>query len=78
MEDLQQVLDNKPYHFDQWMVILQKWEPVISPSFPCLIPFWIELQGLPKHFWKPEMLKTIGEELGKVLDQEITSSSVKV
>jgi len=77
-EDLQQVLDNRPYHFDQWMVILQKWEPVISPSFPCLIPFWIELQGLPKHYWKPEMLKSIGEELGTVMDQEITSSTVKI
>lgn len=33
-EDLTKVLDNRPYHFDQWMVILQKWEPVISPTFP--------------------------------------------
>lgn len=78
LEDMQQVLDNRPYHFDQWMVILQKWEPIIAPSFPSLIPFWIELQGLPKHFWKPEMLQTIGEELGEVLDKEITSSSVKI
>ncbi|CAD5318570.1 unnamed protein product [Arabidopsis thaliana] len=48
-EDLQQVLDNRPYHFDQRM-----------------------------HYWKPEMLKSIGEELGTVMDQEITSSTVKI
>ncbi|KAG7559442.1 Endonuclease/exonuclease/phosphatase superfamily [Arabidopsis thaliana x Arabidopsis arenosa] len=77
-EDMQMVLDNRPYHFDQWMVILQKWEPVISDSFPSLIPFWIELQGLPKHYWKPEMLQTIGEELGEIMGKEITSSSVKL
>ncbi|CAD5318242.1 unnamed protein product [Arabidopsis thaliana] len=78
LEDLQQVVDNRPYHFDQWMVILQKWEPIISPSFPSLISFWIELQGLPKHFWKPKMLQAIREELGEVMTKEITSSSVKI
>jgi len=77
-EDLLKVLDNRPYHYDQWMVILQRWEPIISESFPCKIPFWIELQGLPKHFWQPEMLKTIGEELGEILDMEITSSAAKL
>lgn len=40
-EDLKKVLDNRPYHFDQWMVILQKWEPIISEEFPSKIPFWI-------------------------------------
>ena len=49
-DDLLKVLEGRPYHFDQWMVILQKWEPTISNDFPSLIPFWIELQGLPKHF----------------------------
>lgn len=33
-EDLQRVLDNRPYHFAYWMVILQRWEPVISATFP--------------------------------------------
>lgn len=77
-EDLQKVLDNRPYHFDQWMIILQKWEPVISESFPSKIPFWIELQGLPKHYWKPEMLQMIGDELGEVMNMEITPSAAKI
>lgn len=77
-EDMQKVLDNRPYHYDQWMVILQKWEPIISDSFPSKIPFWIEIQGLPKHFWQPAMLQTIGEELGEVISKEITTSSAKI
>lgn len=77
-EDLQKVLDNRPYHYDQWMVIIQKWEPIISDSFPSMIPFWVELQGLPKHFWQPEMLQTIGEEIGEVITSEITTSSAKL
>ena len=77
-EDLQKVLDNRPYHFDHWMVILQKWEPIISDSFPSSIPFWIDIQGLPKHYWQPAMLNSIGKELGEFMDSEISSSSVKL
>lgn len=77
-EDLAKVLDNRPYHFDQWMVILQRWEPVISPTFPSLIPFWVELQGLPKHYWKQQLLYKIGEEIGEVLDHEISPIAAKI
>ncbi|KAL1208844.1 hypothetical protein V5N11_010522 [Cardamine amara subsp. amara] len=66
-EDIQKVLYNRPYHFDQWMVILQRWEPIISESFPNQIPFWIELKGIPLHYWKLRMVKDIGEELGQLV-----------
>lgn len=75
---MQKVLENRPYHYDQWMVILQKWEPVISDTFPSKIPFWIEVLGLPKHFWQPKMLQTIGDELGETLDMEITPAAAKI
>ncbi|KAG7594155.1 Zinc knuckle CX2CX4HX4C [Arabidopsis thaliana x Arabidopsis arenosa] len=77
-EDLQKVLSNRPYHFDGWMVILQRWEPVIDASFPSQIPFWIELQGLPLHYWKPEMVINIGEELGAFQEHDLSSSSAKI
>lgn len=44
-EDLQHVLNNRPYHFAFWMVLLQRWEPVISASFPSQIPFWIRIKA---------------------------------
>ena len=49
-DDLDKVLANRPYHYHRWMVVLQKWEPIISPTFPSQIPIWIRLQGLPLHF----------------------------
>ena len=72
------MLENRPYHFDQWMVILQRWEPVIFSTFPSLIPFWVELQGLPKHFSKQQLIYKIGEELGEVLSHEISPSTTKI
>ena len=33
-KDLKAVLANRPYHCDNWMVIIQRWEPIISSTFP--------------------------------------------
>lgn len=65
-DDLQKVLVNKPYHFNYWMVIIQRWEPIISASFPNKIPFWIHLEGLPLHYWKEEMICNIGRDSGNL------------
>ncbi|KAF8110991.1 hypothetical protein N665_0077s0052 [Sinapis alba] len=46
-QDLRRVLDNRPYIFAYWMVILQRWELVISTFFSSLVPFWIRIKGLP-------------------------------
>lgn len=77
-EDLKRVLDNRPYHFAYWMVIIQRWEPIISASFPSQIPFWIRIKGLPLHFWIDEMVCNIGKDLGTLLGHELTKSTARV
>ncbi|KAL0836758.1 hypothetical protein Bca101_088648 [Brassica carinata] len=77
-DDLQSVLDNMPYQFGYWMVILQKWEPVISSSFPSQIPFWIRIKGLPLHYWDARVLCGIGKELGTLKNHVLTKTSAKV
>lgn len=49
-EDLQIVLQKAPFHYKKWMLVIQKWEPIIACSFPCLIPFWITIHDLPLHY----------------------------
>ncbi|KAJ4875020.1 Uncharacterized protein Rs2_40040 [Raphanus sativus] len=77
-EDLRRVLDNRPYHFSYWMVIIQRWEPVISHSFPSQIPFWIRIKGLPLHFWMDEVVCSVGKELGTLVDHELTKTTARV
>lgn len=36
--DLNEVLSQAPFHFKRWMMILQRWEPIVSDFFPALIP----------------------------------------
>lgn len=76
--DLLQVLEKRPYHFSRWMVIVQRWEPTTSMSFPALIPFWIKVQGIPIHLWSDEIIQNIGEDIGVFEKAEITSASAKM
>lgn len=77
-EDLIFVLNNRPYNYNNWMLILQRWEPVISPLFPSQIPFWIKLQGLPLHFWHKKMIYNIGQDLGTLEDYKITKTAARI
>ncbi|KAL0733189.1 hypothetical protein Bca4012_009399 [Brassica carinata] len=76
--DLETVLANRPYHFARWMLIVQRWEPIISSSFPSQIPFWVKLKGLPLHYWDPDMLKNIGRELGRFDDLELSPTAARI
>ncbi|XP_018443346.1 uncharacterized protein LOC108815195 [Raphanus sativus] len=77
-EDLRRVLNNRPYHFAYWMVILQRWEPIISNSFPSQIPFWIRVKGLPLHYWHADMLDRVGRELGTIDNHELTRTTTRL
>lgn len=65
-EALHSVLRKAPYHYKQWMLILQRWEPIVADNFPALIPFWIRIHGLPPHHWSSQTIRTIGCELGHI------------
>ncbi|KAF8044812.1 hypothetical protein N665_6597s0001 [Sinapis alba] len=76
--DLLSVLEKRPYHYARWMIILQRWEPTISPSFPSLIPFWIKVQGIPLHLWTEGTIKSIGEDIGIFESLEISSTAIRM
>ncbi|KAL0692997.1 hypothetical protein Bca4012_060177 [Brassica carinata] len=76
--DLLAVLEQRPYHYARWMVILQRWEPTVSPNFPSLIPFWIKVQGLPVHLWTEPIIRVIGEDIGLYEKAEITPLTARM
>ena len=59
-EDRRDALNNRPYQFGRWMIIVQRWKPIISQSFPSQIPFWISLRGIPLHYWHEKVVRNIG------------------
>lgn len=77
-KDIQQILDQGPYHFKKWMIILQRWEPIVSDFFPALIPFWITIHGLPLHYWTDKAIEAIGEDLGPVENYDVDRARIRV
>lgn len=77
-KDLQSILLKAPYHFKRWMIMLRRWEPVVSDSFPSIISFWIRIHGIPLHYWTEEALEAIGSELGRVESKDVHNGRVRI
>ena len=77
-QDLQTILSKAPFHFKNWMFILRRWEPIVSESFPALIPFWVRVHGIPLHYWKDETIEAIGTILGPIEDREVDKARFRV
>ncbi|CAN7004010.1 unnamed protein product [Brassica oleracea var. botrytis] len=76
--DMQTILNKAPFHFKRWMLILQRWEPIVSDDFPATISFWIRVHGIPLHYWTEQALHTIGSELGVVETKDVQQGRVRV
>lgn len=76
--DLEMVLKKALFQYKHWMLVLQRWEPILSDTFPSTIPFWIWIQGFPWHYWTDEILETIGKKLGHVVNTDSDEGNVQV
>lgn len=76
--DLLQVLDKGPYHYKRWMLLLQRWEPVVSENFPSKISFNVRIHGIPLHFWHDETIRIIGSELGRSTIKDVKDARIWV
>ncbi|KAL0853958.1 hypothetical protein Bca101_059110 [Brassica carinata] len=77
-EDLLSVLAKGPYHHKRWMLILQRWEPIVSQTFPSQISFWIRIHGIPLHYWTDGALYSIGKSLGHVGTRDVNDARIRV
>lgn len=77
-KDLQVILSKAPFHFKRWMLILQKWEPVVSDVFPDRITFWIRIHGIPLHYWNDTTINAIGLALGPIVARDVDRARLRV
>ncbi|XP_048604723.1 uncharacterized protein LOC125582196 [Brassica napus] len=76
--DMEVILSKNPYNYKKWMLLMQKWEPTVSETFPSSISFWIRIHGIPLHFCNEATVTTIGEELGLLADKVVEEAKVRV
>ncbi|CAA7032414.1 unnamed protein product [Microthlaspi erraticum] len=77
-EDIVEVFKLEPFHFDYWMISLVRWEPVVDPTYPSAIKFWVRMMGIPLHFWAEPTFRSIGEAIGEVIEVDIDGGRVRV
>ena len=68
-EDLETVLMRGPWFIGDHFLSIRPWEPFFKPSTAnvSLIAVWVRLCELPFELYETEVLKQIGESVGKVL-----------
>ncbi|XP_023633734.1 uncharacterized protein LOC17877672 [Capsella rubella] len=77
-EDLQKVLNKRPYHFNHWSFALERWEPHVGSVFPNSMTFWIRLDGIPSEFWTVASLTAFGASLGQVQAVDSPNGGIQV
>ncbi|XP_024014203.1 uncharacterized protein At4g02000-like [Eutrema salsugineum] len=77
-EDILEVMKNEPFNFNQWMVSIVRWEPIIHKNYPSAITFWVRISGVPLRFSTDETFRGIGDELGTVQEVDEDNAMVKV
>lgn len=68
-KDLNSVLKRGPWFVGDHFRSLRPWEPFFKPSSAnvLLVAIWIRLYKLPIELYEAEVLKQIGESIGKIL-----------
>lgn len=71
-EDRSLIFRNGPYFMGPQGLYLNKWSPDFDPAqdVPTAVPVWVRLPHLPLHCWSQKSLQSIGNALGRYIDQE--------
>ncbi|VVB09410.1 unnamed protein product [Arabis nemorensis] len=77
-DDILEVLKTEPFSFNQWMVSIVRWEPVIRNNYPSDITFWVRIIGVPVEISTDRDFRRIGNELGTVREVDEVNAMVKV
>lgn len=65
-ESLNLVLRRGPWSFNEWMVSVHRWYPNITDEELKIIPFWVQIRGIPLLYLTGAMARYVGNMLGPV------------
>ncbi len=70
-EDWDLIFRNGPYVIDTSGLYLNKWTLDFDPEMdiPNVVPIWVRLLHLPLHCWGDDLVKSIGNVVGKYIDR---------
>lgn len=67
-----------PFHYNYFIFVLVRWEPIVDEDYPWTIPFWVEPVGVPVHLGTAGNLNRIGDKLGFAHKVDVSMGNILV
>jgi len=74
-ESMNLVLRRGPWSFNDWMLSVHRWYPNITENEMKIIPFWVQIRGIPLLYLTNAMARVIGNRLGHVSDVDFDENT---
>ncbi|XP_020889278.1 uncharacterized protein At4g02000-like [Arabidopsis lyrata subsp. lyrata] len=72
------VLRRGPWSFNEWMVTVHRWYPNITEEDMKIIPFWVQIKGIPLLYLTSAMAAYVGNRLGHVTEVDFNDNANRV
>lgn len=67
-EDLETVLKDRPWSYNHWAMVLERWTDSPSEDFLQSMNLWIRIRHIPAVFFKIDTMYKLASEVGKVVE----------
>lgn len=67
-EDLVTVLRDRPWSFNHWTMLLERWTPSPPPDFLTKFEIWIRIRNIPHNYYTVETMEELAKAIGKVVE----------
>ena len=67
-EDLQTVLNDRPWSFNHWTMLLERWTASPPDDFLTKFEVWIRIRNIPCNHYMLETIRTLAKAAGEVID----------
>lgn len=72
------VLSRGPWSFNDWMVTVHRWYPNITEAEMKILPFWVQIRGIPLLYVSNDMARAVGNHLGEVAEVDFDEKASMV
>ncbi|XP_018460757.2 uncharacterized protein LOC108831734 [Raphanus sativus] len=67
-EDLQTVLNDRPWSYNHWTMVLERWTPEPPEDFLRYMEVWVRIRHIPANFFTLGTMFALAKETGRVLE----------
>lgn len=67
-EDLEMVLKDRPWSYNHWAMVLERWNDSPTEDFLQSMDLWIRIRHIPAIFFKIDTMYKLASEVGKVVE----------